>query len=195
MTDVVLFHHLRGLTGGVRAFADELRADGHTVHTPDLFDGALPDSLEAGSALSRELGDEVDRRAEEALAGLSETLVYGGFSFGVMTAQRLAQTRPGALGALLYEACLPITGEWAIGPWPDDVAVQIHGKDKDEFFALEGDVDAAREIVAELGPDRAELFTYPGDEHLFTDNTLSTYDPEATAQVLTRTKAFLARLG
>lgn len=195
MAEVVLFHHLRGLTDGVKAFADELRSDGHTVHTPDLFDGVRPDSLEAGSALTREIGDEVlTRRADEAVAGLPEVLVYGGFSYGVMNAQRLAQTRPGALGGLFFESCLPITGEWAIGPWPDGVAVQIHGKDKDQFFALEGDIDAAREIVETVGADRAELFTYPGDEHLFTDNTLPTYDAESTALALDRTKAFLARL-
>ena len=195
MTDVVLFHHLRGLTDGVRAFADELRADGHTVHTPDLFDGEQPDSIEAGAALNKRIGsEEITRRADAAVAELPEALVYAGFSAGVMNAQRLAQTRPGAIGALFYESCLPITGEWAIGPWPDGVAVQIHGKDKDEFFALEGDIDAAREIVETVGPDRGELFTYPGDEHLFTDNTLPTYDAEATRLVLDRTKSFLARL-
>ena len=42
MAEVVLFHHLQGLTEGVRAFAGELRAGGHTVHTPDLFDGQRP---------------------------------------------------------------------------------------------------------------------------------------------------------
>ena len=195
MADVVLFHHLRGLTDGVRAFADELRADGHTVHTPDLFDGEQPGSIEAGAALSKRIGgEEIARRADAAVAELPEALVYAGFSSGVMNAQRLAQTRPGAIGALFYESCLPITGEWAIGPWPDGVAVQIHGKDKDEFFALEGDIDAARELVETVGPDRGELFAYPGDEHLFTDNTLPTYDAEATALVLERTKSFLARL-
>ena len=86
-----------------------------------------------------------------------------------MQAQRLAQTRPGAAGALLFESCIPITGEWAFGPWPDGVPVQIHGKDDDEFFAHEGDIDAARELVATV-PD-AELFTYPGDQHLFADSS------------------------
>ncbi len=195
MSEVVLFHHLRGLTDGIRAFADELRSDGHTVHTPDLFDGVQPDSIEAGAALTQQIGrDVLTERADQAVEKLPQALVYGGFSYGVMNAQRLAQTRPGAVGALFYESCLPITGEWAIGPWPDGVAVQIHGKDKDEFFALEGDIDAAREIVETVGPDRAELFTYPGDEHLFIDDTLPTYDAEAAAQVLDRTKAFLARL-
>ena len=121
-------------------------------------------------------------------------LVYAGFSFGVGTAQRLAQTRPGARGALLYEACIPITGEWAFGPWPDGVPVQIHGMDEDPFFALEGDLDAARELVETVGPELAELFVYPGDQHLFTDSSLPSYDADATALVVQRSREFLDRV-
>jgi len=195
MTDVVLFHHLQGLTDGVRAFAEELRARGHTVHTPDLFDGQRPATIDDGAALTQAIGDQVlGERAGQALAGLPEGLVYAGISFGAATAQRLAQTRPGARGALLYEACLPITGEWAIGPWPDGVPVQIHGMDKDPFFALEGDLDAARELVQTVGPKLAELFVYPGDRHLFTDSSLPSYDPDAAALVVQRSREFLGRL-
>ena len=154
MAEVVLFHHVQGLTDGVRAFAGELSAGGHTVHTPDLFDGQRPATIDDGIALVQSIGDEVlTERADQAVAGLPEGLVYAGFSFGGATAQRFAQTRPGARGALLYESCLPITGEWAIGPWPDGVPVQIHGMDKDPFFALEGDIDAARELVETVGPE------------------------------------------
>jgi len=196
MAEVVLFHHLQGLTDGVRAFADQLRADGQTVHAPDLFDGERPATIDDGVALTQAIGDEVLReRADGAVAGLPEGLVYAGFSFGVMAAQRLAQTRPGARGALLYESCLPISGEWAIGPWPDGVPVQIHGMDKDPFFALEGDIDAARELVATVGPELAELFVYPGDRHLFTDSSLPSYDPDAAALVVQRSREFLGRVG
>lgn len=196
MPDVVLFHHVRGLTDGVRAFADRLRTAGHTVHTPDLFGGALPESFEAGFGLVKELGDDgLARRVEASLAELPASVVYGGFSFGVMTAQRLAQTRPGARGALLYEACVPITGEWSFGPWPDGVPVQVHGMDDDPFFAHEGDLDAARGLVEHLGPELAEVYTYPGDGHLFTDSSLPSSDAQATALVLERTTAFLDRLG
>ena len=97
--------------------------------------------------------------------------MYAGFSFGVGEAQRLAQTRPGARGALLYEGCFPITGEWAFGPWPDGVPVQIHGMDEDPFFGKGGDLDAARELVEIVGAELAELFVYPGDRHLFTDSS------------------------
>ena len=195
MAEVVLFHHVQGLTDGVRSFAGRLRAAGHTVHTPDLFEGERPATIEEGVALARHIGDDVlAERADRAVAGLPGSLVFGGFSLGGATAQRLAQTRPGALGALLYEACIPITGEWAFGPWPDDVAVQIHGKDADPFFALEGDLDAARQLVATVGPERAELYVYPGDQHLFTDSSLPSFDPAATALVIERSVELLDRL-
>src|SRR5215510_10837854 len=157
MAEVVLFHHVQGLTDGVRAFAEELHAGGHTVHTPDLFDGERPASIDDGMAFAQSVGEEtLTERADRAVAGLPEGLVYAGFSLGAGIAQRFAQTRPGARGALLYEACLPISGEWAIGPWPDGVPVQIHGMDKDPFFALEGDIDAARALVQTAGPALAE---------------------------------------
>jgi dienelactone hydrolase len=196
MAEVVLFHHVQGLTDGVRAFAEELRVGGHTVHTPDLFEGEQPASIDDGMALVQGIGDEVlSERADRAVAHLPEGLVYAGVSLGVGSAQRLAQTRPGARGALLYEGCLPITGEWAIGPWPDGVPVQIHGMDKDPFFALEGDIDSARELVQTVGPEFAELFVYPGDKHLFTDSSLSSYDPDAAALVLQRSRKFLDQVG
>jgi dienelactone hydrolase len=195
MAEVVLFHHVQGLTDGVRAFADELAAGGHIVHTPDLFDGQRPATIDDGIALTQGIGDEVlGERADRAVAGLPEGLVYAGFSYGVMLAQRLAQTRPGARGALLYESCMPITGEWAFGPWPAGVPVQIHGMDKDPFFALEGDLDAARELVETVGPELAELFLYPGDRHLFADSSLPSYDADAAALVVRRSREFLDRV-
>jgi dienelactone hydrolase len=196
MAEVVLFHHVQGLTDGVRAFAEELRAGGHTVHTPDLFDGERPATIDDGIALVQGIEDEVlSERIGRAMAGLPESLVYAGFSFGVAIAQRLAQTRPGARGALLYESCLPLTGEWAIGPWPDGVPVQIHGMDQDPFFALEGDIDAARELVEKVGSELAELFVYAGDQHLFTDSSLPSYDADAAALVVQRSREFLDRVG
>jgi len=196
MAEVVLFHHVQGLTDGMHAFAEQLRAGGHTVHTPDLFDGERPASIEDGLALSRRIGDDVlGGRADQAVADLRPDLVYAGFSMGAGTAQRLAQTRPGARGALLYESCIPLTGEWAFGPWPDGLRVQIHGMDKDQFFALEGDLDAARELVETVGPDLAELFLYPGDRHLFADSSLPSYDADAAALVVQRSREFLDRVG
>ncbi|MBU8858004.1 MULTISPECIES: alpha/beta fold hydrolase [unclassified Micromonospora] len=196
MAEIVLFHHIQGLTDGVRALADSLRSGGHTVHAPDLFDGERPATIEDGAALIKRIGgDALDRRADALVADLPADLVYAGVSWGAAIAQRLAQTRAGARAALLYEACLPVTGEWAIAPWPDRVAVQVHGMERDPFFGLEGDVDAARELVSIVGPERGELYVYPGDRHLFTDSSLPSYDKEATALVVSRSRELLDRLG
>jgi dienelactone hydrolase len=194
MAEVVLFHHVQGLTDGVRAFAEELRAGGHTVHTPDLFDGERPATIDDGIAFADGLGDELGERVDRFVAGLPAGLVYGGFSMGAAQAQRLAQTRPGARGALLYEGCIPLTGEWSFGPWPDGVPVQIHGMDKDPFFALEGDLDAARDLVETIGPELGQLFVYPGDRHLFADSSLPSYDPDAAALVIRRSRELLGRV-
>jgi dienelactone hydrolase len=191
MADVLLFHHALGLTPGVVAFADELREAGHTVHTPDLYEGKTFGTLEEGMANAKAIGFEDILERSVALADeLPPGLVYAGMSLGEMAAQKLAQTRPGARGALLFYSCIPISGEWAFGPWPDGVPVQIHGMDADPIFVGEGDVEAAREIVATVAG--AELFLYPGDQHYFADSSLPSYDAEATALLLDRVKGFLA---
>jgi dienelactone hydrolase len=194
MAEVLLYHHIHGLTEGLRSFAGELRRAGHTVHTPDLFDGRTFATMDEAFAFVREAGDTLDATANGAAEALPEDLVYAGISWGVGAAQRLAQTRAGARGALFYEACFPITGDHAFGPWPDGLPVQIHGKADDEFFAHEGDIDAARELVATVGSDRAELFVYPGGEHLFVDPSLPGYDADAAVLVTQRTLHFLSAL-
>jgi dienelactone hydrolase len=191
MVRVVLFHHAQGLTPGVAQFAEQLRAAGHEVHTPDLFEGQTFDSMEAGMARVEELGfGEIIARGARAADAIGGDAVYAGFSLGVLPAQMLAQTRPGALGALLCYSCVPVAefGE----SWPSTVPVQIHGMDADPIFVGEGDIDAARAIV-ESSP-RAELFLYPGDQHYFADSSLPSYDPEATALMLQRILDFLAEL-
>jgi dienelactone hydrolase len=193
MAEVLLFHHAQGLTLGVRAFADELRSAGHTVHTPDLFDGRTFANIDEGMAYIKGSGmDEMVERGEHTADDLPGELVYAGFSFGEMIAQKLAQTRPGARGALLFHSCIPISGEWAFGPWPDGVPVQIHGMDADPIFVGEGDIDAAREIVEQVAD--AELFLYPGDRHYFADSSLPSYDADATALLTRRVLEFLARV-
>jgi dienelactone hydrolase len=186
MSEVLLYHHVQGLTDGVQSFADELRQAGHTVHTPDLFDGRTFGTLEEGMAFARDAGfGALADRGVAAAEGIGPDVVYAGFSFGVTIAQRLAQTRRGARGALLVYSCLPVSefGE----AWPDGVPVQVHGKEGDEFF-LE-DIDAARALVD--SSDRAELFLYPGTEHLFADSSLPAYDPAAATLLTERVLAFL----
>jgi dienelactone hydrolase len=193
MAEVLLYHHAQGLTPGVTAFADELRAAGHTVHTPDLFDGRTFKSIDEGMAFVKESGfDELQSRGVRMADDLPNELVYAGFSLGESVAQQLAQTRPGARGALLFYSCIPISGEWAFGPWPEGVPVQIHGMDADPIFVGEGDIDAAREIVEKV--EGAELFLYPGDQHYFADSSLPSYDADATALLTRRVLEFLARV-
>lgn len=192
MAEVLLFHHAQGLTEGVGAFADELRTAGHTVHVPDLYEGRTFETLQDGIAFASQTGfDTLMERGMRAAEELGEELVYAGFSLGVMPAQRLAQTRAGATGALLYYSCLPVS-EFG-DAWPADVPVQVHGMDADPFFAGEGDIEAARELVGSA--ERAELFVYPGNEHLFADSSLSSYDKAAAELLTRRTLEFLAGIG
>jgi dienelactone hydrolase len=194
VVEVLLFHHVQGLTDGVRELADRLRAGGHTVHTPDMFVGHAFATIEDGFGYLRQLPeDEMAGRIDAALAPLPTDLVYAGISWGVVRAQQLAQTRPGARGALLYESCIPVSGEHAFGPWPSDVPVQVHGAEGDEFF-LE-DLPAARELVTTAGPGLGELFTYPGEKHLFTDSSLASYDAASVDLLVSRSLAFLDRVG
>ena len=191
MAEVLLFHHAQGLTPGVAAFADELRHAGHSVHTPDLFEGRTFDSIEKGMSFVKELGfGEVMERGERAVEGLPTDLVYAGFSLGVVPAQKLTQTRPGARGALLFYSCIPVS-EFGQA-WPKGVPVQVHGMDADPIFVGEGDIDAARALVEEA--EDGELFLYPGDQHYFADNSLPSYDAEATALLLQRVLKFLTAL-
>jgi dienelactone hydrolase len=188
MADVLLFHHAQGQTAGFGAFADELRAAGHTVHAPDLYDGRTFATLDEGVAYAGQVGfAEFIERGVQAANDLPSGLVYAGFSLGVLPAQKLAQTRAGARGALLFYSCVP-TSEFGTS-WPADVPVQVHGMDADSFFADEGDLDAARALVESA--EHAELFLYPGDQHLFADSSLPSYDADAAALLTRRVLDFL----
>lgn len=188
MAEVLLFHHAQGQTAGFLAFADELRRAGHAVHTPDLNDGRTFDSLEDGLANVEEIGFEtIVERGVRAAEELPAELVYAGFSLGVVPAQLLVQNRPGARGALLIHSCLP-TSEFGTG-WPAGVPVQVHAMEKDPFFIEEGDIVAARALVQEA--EQAELFLYPGEQHLFADSSLPSFDADAAALLTRRVLDFL----
>ncbi len=187
MAELLLFHHAQGLTAGCLSFADELRAAGHVVHAPDLYDGKTFADLDDGVGYAREVGfDTISERGRLAAEGLPNEIVYAGFSLGAMPAQMLAQTRPGAKGALLLHGCVP-PSELG-GPWPQGVPLQIHLMEADEW-ALEGDLDAARELDETV--ESAELFLYPGDRHLFADNSLPDYDESAATLLKQRVLSFL----
>jgi dienelactone hydrolase len=185
MAEILLFHHAQGQTPGFLAFADEFRAAGHTVHTPDLYEGKTFAALDEGVGYAQQVGfDTILERGRLTAESLPHELVYGGFSLGVMPAQLLAQTRPGAKGALFFSAALP-TSEFG-HPWPQGVPLQIHMMEADEW-ALE-DLDAARQLETIEG---AELFMYPGDRHLFADNSLPDYDDGAATLLKQRVLGFL----
>ena len=189
MTEVVLYHHVQGLTDGVRAFADELRESGHTVHTPDMFGGRTFPTIDDGIAFAQEQG--FAKLVEVGVAAsddLSSDIVYAGFSFGAMPAQQLAQTKPGARGALLMYGVVPFT-EFG-DAWPEDVPVQVHAMENDAWF-LE-DLPSAQALADST--DVAELFLYPGDKHLFADASTADYDADAAALLMERVRAFLAAL-
>jgi dienelactone hydrolase len=191
MTDVILFHHAQGLTSGVREFADQLRAAGHDVTVPDLYDGATFATLDEGISHAEQVGfGTLIERGRLAAEGLPNEIVYAGFSLGVLPAQMLAQTRPGAKGALLFHACIPVS-EFG-SAWPQGVPVQIHAMEADELFVAGGDLDAARDLVKTA--EDAELFLYPGERHLFADGSLPSYDDSAAALLRRHVLGFLGNI-
>jgi dienelactone hydrolase len=182
VAEVVVFHHSLGLTDSVRRFADALRGAGHTVHTPDLYDGRTFETIEEGMAHAEELGFPMGivDRGRAAAAELPDDAFYVGFSLGVMVAQSLAQTKPGAQGAVLVYAALPL-GEWGDNwpaEWPDGVPLQIHMTEGDE------DEEIAKGLAATV--PGAELFSYPGPEHMFAEQ-----DEQAASLLTQRVLAFL----
>ena len=188
MANLLLFHHAQGLTPGVLAFADQIRLAGHTVHVPDLYEGRRFDTLSSGVEHAAKIRlDVIVERGVQAARMLPARLVYAGFSLGVLPAQKLAQTRQNAAGALFFSACAPVA---AFGsPWPRDVPVQVHAMESDKLFVEEGDLNAARALVASA--ENGELFLYPGDQHLFADSNLPSYDEEAAALLTSRAIRFL----
>jgi dienelactone hydrolase len=188
MTDVLLFHHALGVTEGISAFADRIRGSGHRVTVGDLFEGTTFDTIEGGVAHEEAIGWEaMIARSEAAAAPLPPELVVGGFSLGAVYAQRLAQTRAGTIGALLYHGGDIPPSEFET-PWPAQVGLQVHVSEDDPWFNREG----GEQLVSEAG---GELFLYPGSAHLFTDSSWTEYDQASADLVLERTLAFLERTG
>jgi dienelactone hydrolase len=189
MAEVLLFHHAQGLTAGCLSFADELRAAGHLVHAPDLYDGKTFTELADGVGYAEQVGfDTIIERGRLAADSLPNEIVYAGFSLGVLPAQMLAQTRPGTKGALLFHSCVS-TSEFG-RPWPQGVALQIHMMDADEWaLPPNEDLDVARQLAATI--ESGELFLYPGDRHLFADNSLPDYDESAATLLKQRVLSFL----
>ena len=191
MAHIIVFHHVQGLTAGVVSFADQLRAAGHTVATPDLFDGALFDSIESGVAYAEAAGFmAIVERGVTAAADAEPGTVVAGFSLGALIAHKLAQTAPRVSGALLYhhgDVAWDMFGD----SWPAGVDIQLHVNEADEFCEVPV-VRTFADAVARSA--NAELYLYPGTSHLFLDPSLGGYEPENAELAVERSLAFLARL-
>jgi dienelactone hydrolase len=192
VAEVVLFHHAQGLTPGVLAFAERLRSEGHVVHTPDLYDGRTFADRGEGVGYARGVGfGEIVERGRRAADTLPNEVVYGGFSLGLMPAQVLAMTKPGAKGALLFHGAIRPSD--LDGSWPEGLPLQIHIMEGDEeALPPNEDLEVARELAETL--EGAELYLYPGDQHLFADSCLSDYDEPAAELLTKRVLDFLARV-
>jgi dienelactone hydrolase len=189
MAEVLLFHHAQGLTRGVLEFAEALRGAGHTVHTPDLYEGKTFRTLDEGVAHAKSIGfDELLESGVQAAQGLAEELVYAGFSLGVLPVGKLATSRENAKGALFLSGFVPPS---EYGEWPG-IPAQVHGMQEDPEFADSGDLAAAQEFAAQT--DGVEVFVYPGSAHLFADPSLDGYDESAAGLLTERVLGFLAKV-
>jgi dienelactone hydrolase len=197
MAGVVLFHSVLGLRPGVIAAADRLRAAGHTVHTPDYFDGEVFDDLQDGLRKEEALGYlEIARRTRKAVADLPEGLVFAGFSLGAVHAEVLAATTPGALGAVLMHGAVPIEGLsefFGVDRWPEGVPVQVHYAAGDPWVEAETEVVPLGDAVRGAGA-AFEEHTYPGAGHLFADPALPEYDRASSEEMWHRVLTFLDRI-
>ncbi|HET9420995.1 MAG TPA: dienelactone hydrolase family protein [Nocardioides sp.] len=187
MVTIVLFHHVRGLTEGVAAFAQVLRDAGHAVHTPDVFDGRTFADIREGVAFVDSVGEDTfEARAAEIVAGLPTDVVYGGMSMGAARAAEQVLRRPGAKGAFfLYGAIAP---SWWGATWPAGVPTQAHVTEGDEWREPEAEAEYVADVPG------AELFVYPGSGHLFAELGDPDYDEETARLATERVLSFLSAL-
>jgi dienelactone hydrolase len=187
MAEIVLFHHVRGLTDGVGAFAQTLRDAGHSVHTPDLFEGRTFAEIDDGVAFVDSVGeDSFAARAAEMMTSAPTEVVYAGMSFGNARAAEQVLTRPGAQGALfLYGAVAP---SWWDARWPAGVPSQAHVMADDPWKEPEAEAEYVEAVPG------GELFVYPGSGHLFAEVGDRDYDAAAARLATERVLGFLADL-
>ena len=197
MAEVVLFHSVLGLSPGVFSAAERLRAAGHTIHTPDFFDGEVFDDLEEGMRKEEALGyQEIARRASDSVAGLPEGLVICGFSLGAVHAEALAASRPGALGAVLMAGAVPVEAleeYFGIERWPEGVPVQVHYAEDDPWVEAEEEVVPLGEAVRGAGA-AFEAHSYPGSKNRWPEPGLPEYDRPSSEEMWERVLDFLDRI-
>lgn len=187
---IVLFHSAYGLRPAVREAADRLRAAGHEVVVPDLYEGQTADTVEDGMVIKERIGrDELLKRAVTAAAPYSDRgLVYAGFSLGGSLAQNLALADDKARGLLLLHGTSDIADDAAA----DELPVQLHVADPDPFEPHDW-LNAWYLRMRRAGAD-VEVFRYAGAGHIFTDPELPDYDKEAAEAAWRVALGFLADL-
>jgi dienelactone hydrolase len=185
--EIVIFHSALGLRPGLLGWAEQLRASGFTVHTPDLYDGEYFQDASGAIAKIQELGfDWILARSLAAVSALPNDLIYMGFSNGGACAELAAATRPGARAAILVGAPLPIRDlGWKL--WPR-IPIQIHFGDQDRLRRQQV-IDALAQRVNESGAT-VEQHDYPGAAHHFADCDHADFNPEASALLLRRVQEF-----
>jgi dienelactone hydrolase len=190
MSEIVLFHSALGLRPGVHWFADRLRAAGHTVHTPDLYDGEVFDDLAAGVCKRDAVGMlELIGRAQASVATIRGPIVVAGFSMGAAAAEVVATSRPDVRAAILMHGAVP-PAMMGVTRWPSSVAVQLHYAELDPWIETDEVRDLSDSVSASGG--RLEVHRYEGTAHLFADEQLVEYDEGKAAAMFSRVAAFLA---
>lgn len=184
MANVVVFHHVLGLTEGVLAFAEAIRQDGHTVWAPDIFKGKRFDTIEEGCSYEEDVmgWEGMIAESEKAVADVPKDAYYVGFSMGAVYAQRLAELRPGAKGAILLHGC--VQGGFFAPTWPEGVRLQVHNTENDEFTEMA----TIEELCEKVG---GEVYQYPGPGHILSDPAFPEYNQETAELILDRVKGFL----
>lgn len=186
---ILLLHSTYGPRPAVHSAAERLRAAGHEVHVPDLFEGQVADSVEDGRKIRDEIGnEELLRRAIAAAAPYSEQgLVYAGFSMGGSLAQNLALGDEKARGLLLLHGTSDLPEGAAT-----DIPVQLHVADPDPFEPDDW-LNAWYLLMRRAGAD-VEIFRYRGAGHLYTDPELPDYDEDAAERTWSVALDFLRDL-
>ncbi|MHC0432094.1 dienelactone hydrolase family protein [Streptomyces sp. O3] len=188
--NIMLFHSAYGLRPGVHAAAERLRAAGHEVRVPDLYDGRTAETVEEGMRIKDEIGsDELLKRAVLASAPHSDAgLVYAGFSLGGSLAQNLALGDEKARGLLLLHGTSDIAEDAAV----DELPVQLHIADPDPFEPDDW-LNAWYLRMRRAGAD-VEVYRYRGAGHLYTDPELPDHDAEAADETWRLALGFLDSL-
>ncbi|MEW9551144.1 dienelactone hydrolase family protein [Nonomuraea sp. NPDC050783] len=190
MAQIVLFHSMLGLRPAERRAAERLRASGHDVVTPDLFDGRTASTIEEGFVLKDEqIGwPTIEQRAREAVRSLPADTVLAGISMGGGVVHTLLPSRPDTAGVLLLHGVAEIRTTARAG-----LPIQLHISDADPF-APRATVASWQDGATRAGAD-LEVFSYPKVGHYFTDPDLADHDEHAATLTWRRVLDFLRRIG